>query len=471
MGKLHVSIDHGGQRVEFDSPAGEGNPGITDDFGGVFDVVTKPARAVAKGVKKATGSVEKFTRSAANAAGHGAHTLTRTTNRVTGEVTDLARKIPVVGKPLNAVVGATLEPLRVATAIASGRRIDKAVVDSFRRSVTQAKTLAPYAQLVVSAVPGIGTGLSAAMAGGLVLAEGKSINDATVAAARAAVPGGPLAVAAFDAAVAVGSGRRVDDAAVEAAVAAAAPDPASRARLKAALSVAGGVAQGKPLDKIAVTAATHALPGEAQARVEAAVGKGAQELAYDELSKSMPSTVSRALVSGIALGFAKESQRDLHAAVTSPTGRERLIKMGAEITSKSDVLRSAASDVPDRKAFDLGIGLMRCGGVTAPAVSYVRDTLSPRGKVSFDAALAVHVGAVSNPRFRGGTAEKYKVGYYAVAGSVAGSPSQREGVVRLLSKNPAASSGAAAAVRAVRRRRSLWRRIVEWVKNKKRPSR
>lgn len=468
MSKLRVTVEHGEQRVEFDSPAGEGNPGITDDFGGVFDVVTKPAKAVAKGVKKATGSVEKFTRSAANAAGHGAHTLTRATNRVTGEVTDLARKVPVVGKPLNAVVGASLEPLKVATAVASGRRIDKAVVDSFRRSVAQAKTLAPYAQLVVSAVPGIGTGLSAAMAGGLALAEGKSINDATVAAARAAVPGGPLAVAAFDAAVAVGSGKGIGDAATEAAVAAAAPDPASRARLKAALSVAGGVAQGKPLDKVAVVAAAHALDGEVQARIEAS--KSTHDV-YDELTKSMPSTVSRALVSGIALGYAKESQRDLHAAVTSPTGLERLTKMGAEATSKSDVLRSAASGVPDAKAFDLGIGLMRCAGVTAPAVSYVRDTLSPRGKVSFDAALAVHVGAVSNPQFKSGTAEKYKVGYYAVAGSVAGSPTQREGVVRLLSKNPAASSGAAAAVRMVRRRRSLWRRIVEWVKSRKRLSR
>lgn len=468
MSKLRVTVEHGEQRVEFDSPAGEGNPEITDDFGGVFDVVTKPAKAVARGVKKATGSVEKFTRSAANAAGHGAHTLTRATNRVTGEVTDLARKVPGVGKPLNAVVGASIEPLKVATAVASGRRIDKAVVDSFRRSVAQAKTLAPYAQLVVSAVPGIGTGLSAAMAGGLALAEGKSINDATVAAARAAVPGGPLAVAAFDAAVAVGSGKGIGDAATEAAVAAAAPDPASRARLKAALSVAGGVAQGKPLDKVAVVAAAHALDGEVQARIEAS--KSTHDV-YDELTKSMPSTVSRALVSGIALGYAKESQRDLHAAVTSPTGRERLAKMGAETTSKSDVLRSAASEVPDAKAFDLGIGLMRCSGVTAPAVSYVRDTLSPRGKVSFDAALAVHVGAVSNPRFKSGTAEKYKVGYYAVAGSVAGSPIQREGVVRLLSKNPAASSGAAAAVRMVRRRRSLWRRIVEWVKSRKRLSR
>lgn len=471
MSKLHVTVEHGGQRVEFESPAGEGNPGITDDFGGVFDVVTKPAKAVAKGVKKATGSVEKFTRSAANAAGHGAHTLTRATNRVTGEVTDLARKVPVVGKPLNAVVGASIEPLKVATAVASGRRIDKAVVDSFRRSVAQAKTLAPYAQLVVSAVPGIGTGLSAAMAGGLALAEGRSINDATVAAARAAVPGGPMATAAFDAAVAVGSGKGIDEAATEAAVAAAAPDPASRGRLKAALSVAGGVAQGKPLDKVAISAATHALDGEAQDRVAAAVGHAAQEAAYSELTKSLPSTVSRALVSGVALGYARESQRDLHAAVTSPAARERLAKMGAETTAKSDVLRSAASEVPDRKAFDLGIGLMRCGGVTQPAVSYVRDTLSPRGKVSFDAALAIHVGAVSNPRFRTGTADKYKVGYYAVAGSVAGSPTQREGVVRLLSKNPAASSGAAAAVRTVRRRRSLWRRIVEWYKSKRRLSR
>jgi hypothetical protein len=466
MGKLHVSIDHGGQRVEFDSPGTEGNPGIgldgdlVYDFGDDFGIL-----GLGKAVRSATKGVARFTRSAANAAGHGAHTLTRVTDKVTGEVTDAARRVPVVGKPLRAAVGATVEPVRLATSLASGRRIDRAVVDSFRRSVREARTLAPYAQLVVSAVPGIGTGLSAAMAGGLVLAEGRPVNEAAVAAARAAVPGGPMAVAAFDAAVAVGSGKPVSDAAVAAAVANAAPDQRSRERIRGALEVAGGVARGKPIDKVALTAAAHALAPEARTRAEAVVGKpGAQEAVYDELVAAVPASVSRATVAGLALGFAMEDQRDLHAAVTSAAGRAALVKAGSEVVAKSDVLRTAAKDVPDRAAFDLGMGLMRHGEVTEPAVAYLRDSLTPRGKVSFDAALAVHVGAVSNPRLTAGT--RYKVGYYAVTGSVAGSREQREGIVKLLSKNPEAKSGAASAVRAVRRRRSWWRRMVAWLTTK-----
>lgn len=572
MSKLHVTVEHGEQRVEFDSPAGEGNPEITDvfgvaakklkkpvkqlpqkpkfpqklpqkslkspqrsqsimpvtsafralanlvdpstepaeedavyeeddpdyeeapveeansgisdddedDFGGVFDVITKPAKAAAKGVSKAVGGassatkkvtsvgakgISRFTKTAANAAGHGAHTLVKATNKVTGEVSDAARSLPVVGKPLHAAIGAALEPAKLAAAVASGRRIDKAVVDSFRRSVHSAQTLAPYAQLVVSAVPGIGTGLSAAIAGGLVLAEGRPINEAAVAAARAAVPGGPMAASAFDAAVAVASGKSVDDAAVEAAITAAAPDAASRSRLKAALEVAGGVAKGKPIDKVALSAAAHALPGEAQAKAEASIGKPDASLkVYDELTSTMPTAVTRAMVSGVALGAAKGAQQDLHAAITSNRGVETLKKAGAEVVAKSDVMKTAAGDVPDREAFDLGIGLMRHSGVTQPAVNYLRDRLTPRGKVSFDAALAIHVGAVSNPRITAET--RHKVGFYAVAGSLAGDPNQRAGIVKLLSKNPAAKSGAAVAIKAIRRRRSLWRRIVEWLKGK-----
>lgn len=476
MSKLHISIDHGGQRVEFDSPGGDANPEISDEFGGLFDVVTAPvkvvskvasgvAKGVTKGAKVSVWGIDRFTKNAAKAAGYGAHSLVSVTNKATGEISKAAKSVPVIGKPLHAVVGATLEPVKFSAALASGRRIDKAVVDSFRRSVQSAKTLAPYAQLVVSAVPGIGTGLSAAISGGLVLAEGRSINEATIAAARAAVPGGPLAVAAFDAAVAVGSGKSVSDAAVSAAISAAAPDPASRARLRGALEVASGVSQGKPIDKLALTAASTALESEAQTRVAASIGKpDAQEKAYSELTASIPSTVSRAMVSGVALGLAKEMQHDLHKAVTSESGRESLRKMGAEVIAKSDVLRAAKASVPDAAAFETGIGLMRCQGVTPPAVNYLRDQMSPRGKVSFDSALAVHVGAATNPGFRAGTSDKFKVGYYAVSGALTVDGARRASIVKLLSKNPNANSGAATAVRSVKARRSWWRRMVQWMR-------
>lgn len=471
MSKLHVSIDHGGQRVEFDSPGGEGNPGIVEDDFGFSISDLNPVRHAKKAAKAVGGSTDKFVRTAANAAGHGAHTLVRVTNKVTGEVTDLARRIPVVGKPLSVAVGASFEPARLASAVASGKRIDRVVADSLGRSIRDAKALAPYAQLVASAVPGVGTGLSAGMAGGLALAEGRPINEAVVAATRAAIPGGPLATAAFDASVAVASGRSVNDAAVEAAITAAAPDPASRGRVKAALEVAKGVSSGRPLDKVALAAAAHTLPTEARNRAEAAIGKpDAQEKVYDELVATIPTSVSRAVVSGVALGFAQELQRDIHTAVTSAAGRAALAKAGAEVVAKSDVLRVASEGAPDKKAFDLGIGLMRHSGVTPPAVSYLRDTLTPRGKVSFDSALAIHVGAASNPRFSPRTQGHYKVGYYAVTGTLTTSAEQRGAIVKLMSKNVTARSGAAVAVRMVRRRRSLWRRMIEWLKRKTRSS-
>lgn len=63
-------------------------------------------------------------------------------------------------------------------------------------------------------IPGIGPAASAALAGLIALGQGKSLKDAALAAARAAIPGGALAQAGFDAAVAVASGEPVDDAVV-----------------------------------------------------------------------------------------------------------------------------------------------------------------------------------------------------------------------------------------------------------------
>lgn len=483
-GDLRVSIEHGGQRVTFDSPAGdEGNPVIEgeDEFGGILDTIKKPFKkagraagkvvsAPAREVEKAV-DVERFALNASRAAGHGAHSLVKVTNHASGVIEHAARKIPVVGKPLSKTIGASREPAKFADAVASGERIDQAVLESVKRSARDARELAPYAQVVAASVPGVGTGVAAGIAGGAALAEGRSINDAAVQAARAAIPGGPVAQAAFDAAMAAGRGESPAKIAEAAALSQLPADQRTAAR--AAMEIASAAAKGKPMDKAALSATRHALDAETADIAGAWIGKpGANAKMYDALTRGLPPHVRRAMTSGTALGFAQESQRDLHAAITAPEARDRLLETGKAAIAKSEVLRHAQSQVPDAEAFALGTGLVQHSEVPRMAVLYLRDQMKKgRTRLSFDAAIATHVGAVTTQKFSKGTDHKHKVGYYSVAGSLAGSEEQRAGIVRILArKDAAAMRGAALAVRNTRRRRSWWRRLVAWLKAEKKKS-
>ena len=80
-----------------------------------------------------------------------------------------------------------------------------------------AEDIGSYATTVVSLVPGVGTGVSAALAAGIALAQGQSITDAVKNGIRDAIPGGAIATAGFDMAVKVASGENVGTAALETA--------------------------------------------------------------------------------------------------------------------------------------------------------------------------------------------------------------------------------------------------------------
>src|SRR5258708_4812203 len=76
--------------------------------------------------------------------------------------------------------------------------------------IRKASPILHYAQTVVSFVPGLGTGIGAALGAAQVLADGRPISDIAVGAIRGAIPGGPLAQSAFDAMWNVAKGRRID---------------------------------------------------------------------------------------------------------------------------------------------------------------------------------------------------------------------------------------------------------------------
>ncbi len=125
--------------------------------------------------------------------------------------------VATVGSAVETTIDIATAPARLALDIASGARIDRAVLKAAKDQVRIVRDVAPYAQTVISLVPGIGTGVSAAVSAGIALAEGRDLDEIAKAAIRGALPGGPVAAAAFDAAIKVAQGKNVGEIALESA--------------------------------------------------------------------------------------------------------------------------------------------------------------------------------------------------------------------------------------------------------------
>jgi hypothetical protein len=196
-----------------------------------------------------------------------------------GMVTRNIGKIPIVGAPLKAVYDfqyhLTIGPLVTASQIAAGRNVKRAMLDHLKDLGHDVKNVAPIAQSIVSLVPGIGSGISAALGAGLALAEGQPLDKIAEAAVSGAIPGGPVAVAAYHVASngvkAAVTGKKFDfvDAAKEGlggALQTLGLPPAATQSIAAGVDAAGKIAHGEPLDKTLTSAAVSALPIPAQAK-------------------------------------------------------------------------------------------------------------------------------------------------------------------------------------------------------------
>jgi hypothetical protein len=192
------------------------------------------------------------------------------------------RNVPILGAIAGA--GATLAnlPINATSQLVQGKRIDKIAIGQFKDALSSVKTLGPYIQTVISFVPGIGTGISAGIGGALALASGKRIDQAFIEAAKGAIPGGPLAQAAF--------------------------------------SVAEGVISGKPIDQIAINALpippaakTALVQGLAAAR-DLAAGKRVDQIIIDRGAAMLPPALQKAVQVGTAIAQAKNIQQGIGAA-------------------------------------------------------------------------------------------------------------------------------------------------------------
>lgn len=364
--------------------------------------------------------------------GKAAHSVTHAVSSTTGKVTGLALKVPVIGPGLHGVASMTEAPFKIADEIASGARIDKVAFRTLKQQVQDVHEIAPYAQTVISVVPGVGQGISGAIGASLAMANGRPITEAFETGIKDSIPGGPIAQSVFSVSSAIMKGKPIDEVGISAL-------PISDAQKKAlaeGLQVTKRLASGEKVSKIALD--------EAKRNLSKAVA-------------GLPDTVGHSLKIGIALGNAVRLQTLVKKS--SPNLISGLISKASKVVSKDDVLKEGMKVFPNGKSgFLTGVGVTQFQ-VTPDAVISIRKKLSGENRKAFDAALSLHIGRATHKQPKLPPAGR--AGYYMTMGMQGANPEQKTGIMKSVSKAPLVREGAVRAVKKIANNRSSW-----WVKIK-----
>jgi hypothetical protein len=183
--------------------------------------------------------------------------------RFVGKAAKTVGRLPVVGDIARAGLNAarlSLGPAAIAIdaahRVARGENLGKALRGSVSSHVDAVRDQLKLAEMVAPFIPGVGTGVAAALGAANALASGRPITEALISAARSSLPGGAIAQAAFDTALNVARGKNIDQALLQAARDRLPGGPAARAAFDGALALA----QGKKLQDVAFAAAGRILP-------------------------------------------------------------------------------------------------------------------------------------------------------------------------------------------------------------------
>ncbi len=125
-------------------------------------------------------------------------------------------------------------------AAARGENVLKAIKAAGGAGINDLKESVRFAAMVAPFVPGLGTGVAAALGAANALASGEPITDALIAAAKNAIPGGAIAQAGFETAINIAKGKNLQDAALESLRSRLPGGPAAQAAFDAGLALAKG---------------------------------------------------------------------------------------------------------------------------------------------------------------------------------------------------------------------------------------
>lgn len=312
-----------------------------DEIGGIFGKIFK-------GVKKGLGGAVK-----------GVAKAGRSVGRAVG-------KVPVIGKGLKGVFDLTANaPLQLAGKVASGQRLDRVAISTMQSQIKAAKSVAPYAQAVLSAVPVVGTGINAGLSTGLALASGRPLTAALMAGVRGALPGGAIAGAAFDVGKAAVEGKPLSSV----ALAALPVDPKARQAIAMGLNAAGRIAKGQRVDDAIMRQADAAM-------------------------NLLPKVQRDALKTGIAVAQGQNLQK-IAIRHVRPEAVETLRRAGAvRLQGLPSVLaRGKALPNEAQPGFAAAIGMLAAKPAAPFQVAAIRANLPAVQRAGFDAAVSTYVQA------------------------------------------------------------------------------
>ena len=269
----HAILQNDGNFVIYKDSKGPGSDG---DIWASGTYLFKPAsmNGAMGGLYHRDANVIHWAGNAVKTAGHAVGDVTHAITEESGKISKELSKIPVVGGLLHGLYDSTFfvtfgPMVMTEQVVIEGQRIDRVAMKAFQDQLKDFKEVGPYAQMVCSFIPGIGTGISAAIGAGLALANGQPITEVLLDGVKGALPGGPLARMAFDIAqksiTAAVEHKKFDiegvaSIGVGAIGSALNLSPQITNILQGGLHAVAGIASGKPLDKSLIAGISDALP-------------------------------------------------------------------------------------------------------------------------------------------------------------------------------------------------------------------
>lgn len=333
----------------------------------------------------------KWLENAVNAAGREIGTVANAITTEAGKIGDEIKKIPIAGPLFVSTIDLMASPLAVGLDIAQGKDIAQSLITHLQADIKDVKEVAPYAQMVISFIPGIGPVVSGAIGMGLALAEGQPIDQILIAGVKGAIPGGPIAAAAFSAAVgavqAIASNEPLAEGIMRTALDAlplpeGAAGDACRTALKSAIKLTGAVASGQRVDTALLSAASQNLESLKD---------------IPGISPTVAASLKISCGAGLAIATGAVAQTQLRKSSTAPTALDKLQATGHAVALKDPVILAAEKPFPNGiRGFEIGIGLMQYQ-VGIASFTAIRAGLKDEDQKAFDTATSLHIGRVIAP--------------------------------------------------------------------------
>jgi hypothetical protein len=192
----------------------------------------------------------------ANVAKGVANTVSKVTRPISKAIDAVNKYVPIKSIMSLTPAGLAARAVQGARQVMQGKNVFKVAGNMLKSGIKDLGNALNVASTVVSFIPGVGTGVAAALGAASALAQGKPITDALIAAARSAIPGGAIAQAAFDVASGLVKGQSLSEAALQAARKELPGGPAAQAAFDAAVALT----QGKKLQDVALATAGRFAP-------------------------------------------------------------------------------------------------------------------------------------------------------------------------------------------------------------------